>query len=125
MDGHSVATIPAEEAHIWFDHERRLLAVVRFQPGHNPLGRFACDTGASEKRWRDASPVERQRELYELAIEFMVAGHDPKHVVREFAKIREFAATGGQSYTMARALTEAIEGRAYECPVTFAERYLP
>lgn len=123
-----IATIPAAEAHIWWTGddgtEPRRLTVVRFAERKEPLGRFACDTGASEASWRRASPAERQRLLYQMAIEFMVAGHEPQHVIREFAKIREFAAAGGKSYPMCRALTEAIEGEASDDVEAYRERYL-
>jgi hypothetical protein len=123
----AVGSIPAVEAHIWWDDERRLLAVVPFGPGQCrtlTTNGYTCDAGASEASWREATQAERLRLLYEMAIEFMVAGHDPKHVVREFAKVREFAELGGKSYPMARALTEAIEGQAVEDPARFAERHL-
>ena len=123
----TIATIPAVEAHIWWTGddgmEPRRLTVVRFQPGQRPLGRFASDAGASEASWRKASPAERQRLLCEMAIEFMVAGHDPKHVIRELAKIREFASAGGKSFPMCRAITEAVEGEAHEDIEAFREKH--
>jgi hypothetical protein len=98
------------EAHIWWDDDRRLLVVGPFHTGQRRLGRLACDAGASEASWRNASLADRLRVLHQMAIKFMVAGHEPKHVILELAKIRQFAALGGQTFPMCRAITEAIEG---------------
>lgn len=123
-----IATIDAKDAHFWWDEDRNVLHVVKFGSAaderiyRDMIG--GCDTGACESKWRELSEVERLQWIMEMALEFITMGFDPSKVICEFAKIREFAALGGKSYTMCRALTDALEGEANESPERFTERYL-
>lgn len=73
------------------------------------------DGGASDESWRCATSSEQIQTVLELAIKLMVDGYDPKQIICEFSKIREFYALGNSSHYMCNAITKAITDEAYDC----------
>lgn len=87
--------IEACDAHIWWDHRKKLVAIQ--QIGVRPHPDLLCDGGASYVRWRrEYTDADRVREMTEMVIEFLFGGYDPTMVIREFSKVRQFRHLGGR-----------------------------
>lgn len=114
--------IEAKDAHIWWDRETKRVLVTRF-PGD--VRGFVCDGGASYVRWRQRySDADRVREMMEMVIERLFEGYEPKMVIREFAKVRQFRELGLESWNMARVLAAALGDGGEFDPDEFRGRFL-
>jgi hypothetical protein len=121
----AVATIDIKEAHIYAStpdlDKKPDIRVFRFQSNEDrEFGRrfsddyFYSDMGACYMAWKDQKEEDLLTVLREMVIELSSRGIPVNNVIREFAKISQFAAQGADSFPMARALSVALVGEAYD-----------
>lgn len=122
-----VGSIDIADAHIWWRggfcaQSEMDVKVYQFlspddlffsQLERNDAGGYS-DIGACECGWREMGCDDLLRRLHEMFFDMSVSGISPSQIICEFSKIRQFAALGAESYPMARALSRAVQGRAYD-----------
>lgn len=104
--------ISAKDAVVWVNYETMQIAVL---PTEADLPTSWSDPiGAHYAEWLDGNDEQRVRLMLETAIDLAMQGFSLAAVLKEFAKVKEFRALGGQSYPMCRALTQALVGQYLE-----------
>ena len=118
---YDVATIDIRSAHIcWVVPGREtepMIKVFRFLSPEDRMFSeetpYFSDSGACYTAWEEGSLDELLDELKDMVAYFSASGIPMQTVIREFSKIREFAALGSRGGFFARTLSLALIGEDY------------